>query len=67
MSHSEAMEILGMLAVKLEIEMRFKEREAIEYAIGKLTSQDTKDAMSLAEQIYQSAIEANDMYRRGLI
>jgi len=67
MLHSEAMQILGMLAVKLDIEMRFKEREAIDYAISKLTAQDTKEAMSLAEQIYQSAIEAHDMYRRGLI
>jgi hypothetical protein len=67
MLHSEAMQILGMLAVKLEAEMRFDEREAVEYAIGKLTAQDTKEAMSLAEQIYKSAIEANDMYRRGLI
>ncbi len=67
MLHSEAMQILGMLAVKLEAQMRFDEREAVEYAISKLTAQDTKEAMSLAEQIYQSAIEANDMYRRGLI
>jgi len=67
MSHSEAMEILGMLAVKLEVEMRFKEREAVEYAIGKLAETQAKDAMSLAQQIYQSAVEANDMYRRGLI
>ena len=66
MSHSEAMQILGILAVKLEVEMRFKEREAVEYAIGKLT-QRPKDPMALAQQIYQSAVEANDMYNKGLI
>jgi hypothetical protein len=66
MSHSEAMQILGMLAVKLEAEMRFDERQAVEYAIGKLT-QTAKDPMALAQQIYQSALEANDMYNKGLI
>lgn len=67
MSHSEAIEILGMLAVKLEIEMRFKEREAVEYAMGKLAKTQAKDATTLAQQIYQSAVEANDMYNKGLI
>ena len=66
MLHSEAMQILGILAVKLEVEMRFKEREAVEYAIGKLTA-PAKDPMALAQQIYQSAVEANDMYNKGLI
>jgi hypothetical protein len=66
MSHSEAMQILGMLAVKLEAEMRFDERQAVEYAIGKLT-QTPKDPMALARDIYQSAVEANDMYNKGLI
>lgn len=67
MLHSEAIEILGMLAVKLEIEMRFKEREAVEYAMGKLAETQAKDPMALAQQIYQSAVEANDMYNKGLI
>ena len=67
MSHSEAMQILGMLAVKLEVEMRFKEREAVEYAMRKLIVERSKDPMSLAQQIYQSAVEANDMYNKGLI
>jgi hypothetical protein len=66
MTHSEAMEILGHMAVKLEMQMRFEEREAIEYAIGKLT-QTPKDPMALARDIYQNAIEANDMYKMGLI
>jgi hypothetical protein len=66
MLHSEAMQILGMLAVKLEAEMRFDERQAVEYAIGKLT-QTPKDPMALARDIYQSAVEANDMYNKGLI
>lgn len=67
MLHSEAIEILSRLAVKLEIEMRFKEREAVEYAIGKLIAERSKDPMSLAQQIYQSAVEANDMHNKGLI
>ena len=67
MLHSEAIHILGILATKLEIEMRFKEREAIDYAIAKLTETPVKDPMALAQQIYQSAVEANDMYNKGLI
>ena len=67
MSHSEAMQILGILAVKLEVEMRFKEREAVEYAIRKLIAERSKDPMLLAQQIYQSAVEANDMHNKGLI
>lgn len=67
MSHSEAIHILGILAAKLEAEMRFKEREAVEYAIAKLTETPVKDRMALAQQIYQSAVEANDMYNKGLI
>ena len=35
--HSEHMQVLGMLSVKLEAEMRFDERDAVEYAIGKLS------------------------------
>jgi len=66
MLHSEAMQILGMLAVKLEAQMRFDECQAVEYAISKLTA-PAKDPMSLAQQIYQSAVEANDMYNKGLI
>ena len=67
MSHSEAIHTLGILATKLEMEMRFKEREAVEYAIAKLTERPVNDPMALAQQIYQSAVEANDMYNKGLI
>lgn len=67
MSHSEAIEILSGLVVKLEIEMRFKEREAVEYAMRTLIAERSKDPMLLAQQIYQSAVEANDMYNKGLI
>jgi len=47
--------------------MRFKEREAVEYAMRKLIAERSKDPMSLAQQIYQSAVEANDMHNKGLI
>ena len=67
MLHSEVMEILGMLAVKLEIEMRFKEREAVEYAISKLTPPAKDHPSALAQMIFESAQQASDMYNKGLI
>jgi len=67
MSHSEAMQILGMLAVKLDIEMRFKEREAIDYAISKLTAPAKDHPSALAQAIFESAQQASDMYNKGLI
>lgn len=67
MTHSEAMEILGHLAVKLEMQMRFQEREAIEYAIGKLSVAKKDDPNALAQMILDSAIQASDLHAKGLI
>jgi hypothetical protein len=67
MTHSEAMEILGHLAVKLEMQMRFQEREAIEYAIGKLTAPKKDDPNALAQMILDAAIQASDLHAKGLI
>ena len=66
MLHSEAMQILGMLAVKLEAQMRFDECQAVEYAISKLTA-PAKDPNALAQAISESAQQASDMYNKGLI
>jgi hypothetical protein len=66
MSHSDYMQILGMLAVKLEIEMRFDEREAVEYAIGKLAPQKD-DPNALAQMILDAAKQASDLHAKGLI
>jgi hypothetical protein len=60
------MQILGMLAVKLEIEMRFDEREAVEYAIGKLAPQKD-DPNALAQMILDAAKQASDLHAKGLI
>jgi len=67
MTHSEAMEILGHLAVKLEMQMRFQEREAIEYAIGKLSVAKKDDPNALAQMILDAAKQASDLYDKGLI
>ena len=67
MTHSEAMEILGHLAVKLEMQMRFKEREAVEYAIGKLSVAKKDDPNALAQMILDSAKQASELYAKGLI
>ena len=67
MTHSEAMEILGHLAVKLEMQMRFAEREAIEYAIGELSARKKDDPNALAQMILDSAIQASDLHAKGLI
>ena len=67
MTHLEAMQILGHLAVKLEMEMRFQEREAIEYAIGKLSIAKKDDPNALAQMILDAAIQASDLHAKGLI
>jgi hypothetical protein len=67
MTHSEAMEILGHLAVKLEMQMRFQEREAIEYAISKLTTPKKDDPNALAQMILDAAKQASDLHAKGLI
>ena len=67
MLHSEAMQILGMLAVKLEAQMRFDECQAVEYAISKLTAPATDHPSALAQAIFESAQQASDMYNKGLI
>ena len=67
MTHSEALEILGQLAVKLEMQMRFQEREAIEYAIGKLSVVKNDDPNALAQMILDAAKQASDLHAKGLI
>ena len=67
MTHSETLQILGHLAVKLEMQMRFQEREAIEYAIGKLTTPKKDDPNALAQMILDAAKQASDLYDKGLI
>jgi hypothetical protein len=67
MTHSEALEILSHLAVKLEMQMRFDEREAIEYAISKLTVAKKDDPNALAQMILDAAKQASDLYAKGLI
>jgi hypothetical protein len=67
MTHSEALQILSHLAVKLEMQMRFEEREAIEYAISKLTTSKKDDPNALAQMILDAAKQASDLYDKGLI
>ena len=67
MTHSEAMEILGHLAVKLEMQMRFQEREAIEYAISKLSVAKKDVPNALAQMILDAAKQASDLHAKGLI
>jgi DNA-directed RNA polymerase subunit F len=67
MTHSEALQILSHLAVKLEMQMRFEEREAIEYAIGKLTTPKKDDSNALAQMILDAAKQASDLHAKGLI
>ena len=67
MTHSEALQILSHLAVKLEMQMRFQEREAIEYAISKLTTPKKDDPNALAQMILDAAKQASDLHAKGLI
>jgi hypothetical protein len=64
--HSEHMQILGMLSVKLEAEMRFDERDAVEYAISKLIV-NKDDPNALAQLILDAAKQASDLHAKGLI
>jgi len=64
--HSEHMQILGMLSVKLEAEMRFDERDAVEYAISKLIVKKD-DPNALAQLILDAAKQASDLHTKGLI
>ena len=67
MTHSEAIHTLGLLAAQLEIEMRFQEREAVEYAIGQLSVAKKDDPNALAQLILDSAKQASELYAKGLI
>lgn len=64
--HSEHMQVLGMLSVKLEAEMRFDERDAVEYAISKLIVKKD-DSNALAQLILDAAKQASDLHAKGLI
>jgi hypothetical protein len=64
--HSEHMQVLGMLSVKLEAEMRFDERDAVEYAISKLIVKKD-DPNALAQLILDAAKQASDLHAKGLI
>ena len=67
MTHSETLQILSHLAVKLEMQMRFDEREAVEYAISKLSIPKKDDPNALAQMILDAAKQASDLYDKGLI
>jgi hypothetical protein len=67
MTHSEAIQALGHLAMKLEMEMRFQEREAVEYAIGQLSMAKKDDPNALAQMILDAAKQASDLHAKGLI
>ena len=47
--------------------LRIEEREAIEYAIGKLTTPKKDDPNALAQMILDAAKQASDLYDKGLI
>ncbi len=64
--HSEHMQVLGILSVKLEAEMRFDERDAVEYAISKLIVKKD-DPNALAQLILDAAKQASDLHAKGLI
>ncbi len=64
--HSEHMQMLGMLSVKLEAEMRFDERDAVEYAISKLIVKKD-DPNALAQLILDASKQASDLHAKGLI
>ena len=67
MTHSEALQILSHLAVKLDLQNRLDERNAVEYAISKLTTPKKDDPNALAQIILDAAKQASDLHAKGLI
>jgi hypothetical protein len=49
------------------MQMRFEERQAVEYAIGKLSVVKTDDPNALAQMILDAAKQASDLHAKGLI
>jgi hypothetical protein len=49
------------------MQMRFEERQAVEYAIGKLSVVKKDDPNALAQMILDAAKQASDLHAKGLI
>jgi hypothetical protein len=49
------------------MQMRFEERQAVEYAIGKLSVAKKDDPNALAQMILDAAKQASELYAKGLI
>jgi hypothetical protein len=67
MTDIEAIDILKGLVTKLEDEMRFAEREAVEIALGYMVKLRHPSSVDLNQQILDIAIWQSDLYKKGLM
>jgi hypothetical protein len=67
MTQIEAIDILKGLITKLEDEMRFTEREAVEIALGYMVKLRHPSSGDLNQQIFEIAKFQSDLYKKGLM
>jgi hypothetical protein len=67
MTDIEAIDILQKLVVKLENEMRFEEREAVEVALGVMIRRRHPSNIDIAQNIFEIAKFQSEQYKMGLM
>jgi len=67
MKDIEAIDILKGLVTKLEDEMRFTEREAVEIALGYMVKLRHPSISNLHQQIFEIAKFQSEQYKMGLM
>jgi len=67
MTEIEAIDILKGLVTKLEDEMRFAEREAVEIALGYVIKLRHPSSTDLHQQIFEIAKFQSEQYKMGLM
>lgn len=67
MTDIEAIDILQKLVVKLENEMRFEEREAVENALAGMIRRRHPSNIDIAQNIFEIAKFQSEQYKMGLM
>jgi hypothetical protein len=67
MNDIETIDILQQLVTKLENEMRFQEREAVEVALGVMIRRRHPSSTDLHQNIFEIAKFQSEQYKMGLM
>jgi hypothetical protein len=67
MNDIETIDILQQLVTKLENEMRFQEREAVEIALGVMIRRRHPSTTDLHQNIFEIAKFQSEQYKMGLM